>query len=402
MPDGTLADVRVLDLTHLITGPFATRYLADFGADVIKVEPPWGEPGRTLAPFQGDDPHPEKSGTFFFLNRNKRGITLNLKTASGKAIFWQLVETADIVIENFRPGVMASLALAYDDLAARKPSIVMVSISNFGQIGPYRDFKGSETVLYGMGGEMYSIGTEDRWPLKMGGTAALIQAGGAAAAGAIGALFGARMHGIGQHVDLSIVEALASSPDRRTPAILAYQWTGAVTRRRSDVAEGFVVGVYPCVDGFIEIFTTPTQWDRLKEMLGNPPDLDDPAWDEPHAYTNPELKAQFDVIFYTWLLERTKLEVWHAAGEAHVLCAPLYTTADLLADPHFRERGYWREIEHAVMGRVTMPGLQMTLSESPIELKRPAPLLGEHNIEVYGELGYTREDLALLKQEGAI
>jgi crotonobetainyl-CoA:carnitine CoA-transferase CaiB-like acyl-CoA transferase len=391
----------VLDLTHLITGPFATRYFGDFGADVVKIEPPWGEPGRRLAPFQGDDPHPEKSGIFFFLNRNKRGVTLNLKTEAGRAIFRRLAEGADLVVENFRPGVIASLGFDYQALSAINPAISLASISNFGQTGPYRDFKGSELVLYAMGGEMYSNGTAEREPLKMAGTAALIQVGAAAAAGAIAAVFGAKFHGFGQHVDISIVEALLSSPDRRVPAILSYQWThGGLTNRRSVMDEVFLVGTYPCADGFIEIFLSVAHWPQLVEMLGRPEALLDPKFDTIAGRV--ENKPEVDAHFFAWLAEHTKVEVWRAAQAAHVLCAPLYTTKDLLEDPHFNQRGFWTKVRHAVMGEVTMPGVPMKLTDTPVEMRRPAPLLGQHNGEVLGELGYGAEELALLRQEGAI
>ena len=174
---GALANFRILDLTQLLAGPFATKYLADYGADVIKIEPPEGEPGRRLAPFQGDAPDREKSGTFFLLNTNKRGITLDLSTATAQGILRRLVQDADMVVESFQPGYLASLGIGFDDLRAEKPDLVMLSITNFGQYGPYRHWKGSETILYGMGGEMHSFGLAGREPLKQGMTTSLFQAG---------------------------------------------------------------------------------------------------------------------------------------------------------------------------------------------------------------------------------
>lgn len=401
MGPGALEGVRVLDLTHHIAGPFATRYFADFGADVVKIEPPWGEIGRRLGPFQGDDPHPEKSGTFFFLNRNKRGITLNLRTSDGRAAFRRLVATADIVVENFRPGVMADLGLDYPALKSIKSDIVMTSLSNFGQTGPYRDFKGSELVLYGIGGEMYSNGLASRQPQKMAGTAALFQAGAAAAAGTIAAYAGVQFQGFGQHLDISIVEALAASPDRRVPAILAYQWThGGLSTRREAQDEVFIVGTHPCADGFIEIFLTVAQFHLLMEMMGQPEELKDPRFDT--IAGRMENKGEVDAVFYTFLATHTKLEVWQAAQRAHVLCAPLYTTEDLLKDPHFNERGFWMTTTHPVMGAVTAPGRQMRLSDTPIELRRPAPLLGEHTVELLTGAGYATGEIARMRQAGAL
>ncbi|MCC6416907.1 MAG: CoA transferase, partial [Gemmataceae bacterium] len=213
--DKALAGFRVLDLTRALTGPFATRYLADLGADVIKIEPPGGEPGRALGPFKDDVPGPERSGTFFLLNLNKRSVVLALKSEHGRDTFLRLTATADLVVESFRPGVLAELGLGYEALRAAHPRVVLLSISNFGQTGPYRDFKGSETVLYGMGAEMYSVGLADREPLKMGGTVALFQAGAAAAVAAVAGLAAARRHGVGQWIDFSVYEAMTSSVDRR-------------------------------------------------------------------------------------------------------------------------------------------------------------------------------------------
>ena len=157
-----LSDVRVLDLTHGISGPYCTKLLADFGADVIKVERPGGDYARTLGPFPDDIPHPEKSGLFLFLNTNKRGIVLDLKTPDGVEMLKKLVRDADILVENFRPGVMSSLGLGYETLSAINPNLVMTSISNFGQTGPYRDFLATELTLFAMGGAMNRTGLQDR------------------------------------------------------------------------------------------------------------------------------------------------------------------------------------------------------------------------------------------------
>jgi len=155
-----LSDVKVLDLTRFVAGPYCTKLLADYGADVIKIEKPGeGDPTRRMGPFLGDDPHPDKSGLFLHLNTSKRGITLNLKSEIGKKIFRELVKGVDILVENFSPRVMPGLGLEYEALETLNPRLVMTSISNFGQSGPYRDFKASELILYGMGGAMNETGT---------------------------------------------------------------------------------------------------------------------------------------------------------------------------------------------------------------------------------------------------
>jgi crotonobetainyl-CoA:carnitine CoA-transferase CaiB-like acyl-CoA transferase len=397
-----LEDIRVLDLTHHLCGPYATKLLADFGADVIKIERPGtGDLARRLGPFAGDEAHPEKSGTFAYLNTNKRSLTLDLATDAGREVFFDLLATADLVAENFRPGVLERLGLGYPALAARRPNVVLLSISNFGQTGPYRDWAGSELVLYAMGGEMYSIGLAEREPIKMAGTAALFESGSAAAAAALGAVYGAKWGGPGVHLDIAIYETQIGGVDRRHAAILGYEFTGRVSRRAAAAAAtGLPSGVYRCADGYIEI--TASRLPDLARMLGSPPALADPRWTQPGALFTPEFKETVDALFIPWLFAHTKREVWAAAQEAHVLCAPLYTMEELFSDPVFRERGFFVEVERPYLGRVTMPGRPFLMSESPWRLRRPAPLLGEHTEEVLREIGYGPERIEALRRAGVV
>jgi crotonobetainyl-CoA:carnitine CoA-transferase CaiB-like acyl-CoA transferase len=397
---GALSNFRVIDLTQLLTGPFATKHLADYGADVIKIEPPEGEPGRRLAPFKGDDPDREKSGTFFVLNTNKRGITLNLAHEAARDVVRQLVRTADLVVESFPPGYLDSLGLGYGALARERPDIVVLSITNFGQYGPYRDWKGSETILYGMGGEMHSVGLADREPLKQGGTVALFQAGATAAVAAMAGLLAKRRHGIGQHIDFATYEAIASSPDRRIQAVMAYQFSGLLPKR-PEHAGHFMTGIYPCKDGFVEFWCDMPRWERAKALLGHPPELEGEEWTQGDAGRDPEKVDTFDRVLLRWLATRTKREAWHEAQAQKILCAPTFTSEDFAGDPYYRERGFWVDVQHAAMGPVTIPGAPFVMHESPWSLRRPAPLLGEHTAEVLTELGYSGEDMAMLRQAGA-
>ncbi len=399
-----LDDVRVLDLTHHLCGPYATKLLADFGADVIKIERPGtGDIARMLNPFKDDERHPEKSGIFAWLNTNKRSVTLDLAAAAGRAVFFDLLAAADIVVENFRPGVMDGLGLGYGELKARKPNVVLLSISNFGQTGPYRDWAGSELVLFAMGGEMYSMGVLEREPIKMAGTAALFQSGSAAAVAAMGALYGARWGGQGAHLDISIYETQAGGVDRRHATIIGYQFSGRVSGRVGlGAALGFPNGVFACADGYVEISGGGTRFPGTVRMLGSPPELTGPEWLAPTAALDPNLKERFDAIFIPWLFEHTKREIWAAAQAQNVLCAPLYTIEDLFTDPVFRERGFFVEAERPHLGRITMPGRPFLMSETPWILRRPAPLLGEHTDEVLREVGYTAARVQELRQAGAI
>lgn len=404
MPDLALADVRVLDLTHHICGPYTTKLLADYGADVIKIERPGeGDLARRLGPFKGDDPHPEGSGLFAWLNTNKRSVTLDLHHAAGRDALLDLAVRADIVVENFRPGVLDRLGLGYAALRARKPNIVLLSISNFGQTGPYREWAGSELVLFAMGGEMYSMGAAEREPIKMAGTAALIESASAAAVAAIGAIYGAKWGGEGTHLDISIYETQTGGVDRRHASIIGYQFSGRVSGRVSLAAAlGYPNGVFACADGYVELTGGGQRWPNTLRMLGNPPEFSGPEWQNPLITMQPQAREQFDAVFIPWLFAHTKREIWELSQREHILCAPLYTMEDLFTDPVFRERGFFVEVEHAHLGRFTMPGRPFVMTETPWTLRRPAPLLGQHTDEVLREAGFSPERIAGLRAAGAI
>src|SRR5271167_2425016 len=270
MASQALEGVRILDLTRHVAGPFCTKLLADYGADVIKIEPPGrGDPARWIAPFAGGLPHPERSGLFLHLNTNKRSVTLNLKTESGRAIFLKLLTAADVVVENFRPRTMPALGLDYAALRDVKPALVMTSISNFGQNGPCRDWKASDLILYAMGHEMWGTGQPDCEPAGMANKLSLHIAGLVACMATLGAFYGAAFQGIGQQVDLSIMEVLASSIDRRAPSLLAYQYCGERAVRLPSVhgidAPPFV---NYCADGFFEITVGINWWADFVRAIG--------------------------------------------------------------------------------------------------------------------------------------
>ncbi|MBI4329521.1 MAG: CoA transferase [Chloroflexi bacterium] len=403
MPDQALSGVKVLDFSHYISGPYCTKLLADFGADVIKVERPGGgDPARKIGPFPGDVPHPEKSGMFLFLNTNKRSTTVNLDTDAGKQIVRQLLKDVDVVVESFRPGTMARFGLDYESVRAVKPEIVYASVSNFGQTGPYRDFKGSEIILYAMGGEMYSSGLEDRYPLMMGPNICLFQGGAAATVGTLGALYAAKDQGLGQHVDISLMETQAGTIDRRMATVLAYHYCGEVQRRTTQSVLGYPMGVYPCADGYFELVGGFVRWPQIVKMLGSPLELRDSAWASMTAQRDPTMQERFDAIFLPWVLERTKKELWEVAEAAGVLSAPLNDMEDALADPYFNQRHLFAQIPHPDAGTFTYPGRPWIMRETPWEVRRPAPRLGEHNVEVLEPLGYTRQDLVQLRAQGVI
>jgi crotonobetainyl-CoA:carnitine CoA-transferase CaiB-like acyl-CoA transferase len=404
--DQALSDIKVLDLTWHIAGPYCTKLLADYGADVIKIERAGdGDPARRMGPFHHDDPHPEKSGLFLHLNTNKKGITLNLKTTTGKQIFKELVKEADILVESFSPRVMPSLGLDYETLERINPRLVMVSISSFGQTGPYRDFRASEIVEYAMGGEMYSTGIDSREPLKLGGNVVQYQAGTVAAVATMGACYAADCQDVGQHVDISIMETQAGSTDRRSIYLLGYICAGVLTTRWPPPREAVRMiilpqGVYPCSDGFINTLSLPQWWPRYLQAMGMPELKDDPRFENIFSI---EAGLEFDAIWYSWLADHTKDELFQKFLDAKIASAPVNSPADLLRYQHLQEREYFTEIDHPQTGKLKYPGAPFRMSETPWQVRYPAPLLGQHNEEVYcDKLGYSREELVKLREGGII
>jgi len=405
MSEQALSDVRVLDLTWHLAGPYCTKLLADYGAHVIKVERPGtGDPARSMGPFFKDDPDPEKSGLFLHLNTNKLGITLNLKSDTGKRIFRELVKDVDILVESFRPHVMPSLGLSYEELEKVNPRLVMTSLSSFGQTGPYKEFKANDMIIYGMGGAMYWTGLPEREPVRLGGRVISYQAGQIAAVATMFAFYAAKRRGYGERIDISGYEAERGTIDRASSDLVAFQYCGDYDMRTQAVQRSYPSGVYPCQDGYFHLTAGGVVFfPRAARMLGMPELAKDPRYCTPEAQVDVNRKEEFEAQYlYPWLEQRTMRECWEAAQAQHVPSAPLLTTKELLEDPQHRLREFWREIEHPVTGKLTYIGAPYRSTEAPWIMRRPAPLLGQHNEEVYGALGYSKEDLSRLRQAGVI
>ena len=407
MAQMALSDITVLDFTHYIAGPYCSKLLADYGADVVKVERPGvGDAARAIGPFPNDEPHPEKSGTFLHLNTNKRSITLDLKTDGGRRVALALAARADAVVESFRPGAMERFGLGFDALSAANPALVMTSISNFGQTGPYRDWRGSEIIFYGMGGELYSTGVREREPVKLGGTVGLYQAGAVAAYATLGAIFAARDEGAGQRVDVSLMETQAGSIDRRMSMLLAYRYNGEISVRASLGSEpersGYPSGTYPCADGYFQITGGGNYFARARDMLDNPDEIAGDEWLTPEAQADGEMAGLFDAVFYPWMLDRDKREIWERAQRSKVLSGPLNTMEDLNRDPVFRARGAFAEIDHPIAGELTYPGRPFIMGATPWAIRRPAPTLGQHTDEILSEIGASADEIESLRARGAV
>jgi len=398
-----LSDVRVLDLTWYIAGPYCTKLLADYGADVTKIEKPGeGDPARKMGPFLQDDPHPEKSGLFLYLNTNKRGITLNLKSPTGKKIFEELVKDTDIIVESFSPGVVERLGLSFKELEKINPKLVMTSISNFGQTGPYRDFKSSDLITFAMGGAMNSTGTQDRPPVGVTRNVKMYEAGWLAAIATTAAGYSAQKAGLGDYIDVSLMETQLGSTDRRDTHLLSYAYTGYTTPREDLTTARWTVvssGYLRCKDGWVLVICPPVMWPKMCRALGMPELMNDPRFQNLYDLT---YASDIDGILAEWLSTRTKQQATEEMQAAGVAVTPISTPEDVVNDRHLNERGFWVKIDHPVTGKVTYPGAPMDMSEGGFQVRMPAPLLGQHNVEVYGRLGYTREDLVRLRATGVI
>jgi crotonobetainyl-CoA:carnitine CoA-transferase CaiB-like acyl-CoA transferase len=397
MPDQALAGLLVLDLSEHISGPYCTKLLADYGAEVIKIEKPGlGDVSRSMGPFADDHPDPEKSGLFLFLNGNKKGVTLNLENREGAALFKRLIQKADILVENFRPGVMASLGLAYEALAEVNPSLILTSISYFGQDGPYRDYQGSDIVAQAMGGLMQLTGESEHEPLKLPGSQAEFQAGLNAAVATLVAVYFRDQTGEGQWVDVSVQEAVASILEA---AVATYSYSGLVRNRMgSRHPLQCPSRVMPCKDGWI-LVQAGANWDHFATFLGAP-ELMEPRLASMLRY---HYADEVEGLIQPRLMTHEAKELFSSGQQWRIPFAMVLGIDELMPDPQYRARGFFQEIDHPVAGRLHYPGAPFRMSQTPWRMVRPAPLLGEHNEEIYmGTLVFTKEDLALLRGKGVI
>ena len=401
-----LSGIRVLDLSTEIAGPYCCKHLGDFGADVIKIEPPQGDPARRMGPFPGDIPHAEKSALFLPNNRNKRGITLNISTFTGQHILHSMVREADILVTSYSPAEIEALDLTYEALSQYNPHIVVTAITPYGMWGPYRDYQVTEIVLNALGHSMSSMGVPDREPLRMGNHGLQYFAGYTAAVASLGAYMSAQRCGRGQLVDVSLVETAMANVDRRSTYLLRYQYTGKMVRReaRRFSAAALPTGFYPCSDGWVLAGFFLENWQRFVALMDRQEWLSDPRFHPPdQKLRTAEHREYFDLVFLEWLLARTKQEVVLAAAKTRSPVVPVDTPADLLEDQHLKEREFWVEVDHSAVGTLSYTGAPFKMSDGGYQQRHPAPLLGEHNREIYQELlGYTGEELTLLSRQGVI
>jgi crotonobetainyl-CoA:carnitine CoA-transferase CaiB-like acyl-CoA transferase len=385
---GALEGIRVLDVTQVMAGPFCAMQLCDMGADVIKVEPPGGDSTRRMAGASGTD-----SPAFNAVNRGKRGIVLDLTSAAGQDAFRRLLPGTDVLIENYRPGVMRRFGLDYAALAADHPALVYASISGYGQTGPDAGKGGFDLIAQGVSGLMSVTGEPGRPPVKIGVPLTDLGAALFALSAVLAALHYRGRTGRGQHIDTSLVEAGIALSVWESAQYFAEGVTpqpmGSAHRRVAPYQ------AFRCADGYITIGAANDRlFQRLCEVLGHPEWAADPDYanDTLRVRNRAGLIGRLEAITATGPRRH-----WLARLEAHgVPCGPINDYAEAFADPQIRARGMVVEIDHPTLGRLQTPGSPIKMSETPPLVSRSAPLLGQHTGEVLREVGYSDEEIAAI------
>src|SRR2546429_1737365 len=406
-----LAPYRVLDLSDE-SGFSCGKILADLGADVIKIEPPGGDAARLIGPFPGDRPDPEKSIYFISSNAGKRGITLNVQSTAGRDLLRKLVARADFLIETFPPGTLERFGLGFETLRQQNPRLILVSITPFGQTGPYRDYKGSDLITMAMSGLMSLIGEPGKMPLRVSLPQSPMWAGMYAAAGALTAHYFRQMTGTGQHVDVSLQSSLLWAL-ANAPAFWATNRTNPV-RDGSRITGRSITGanmraIYRCKDGYINfiiyggkagrrsnqalvgwmaerglatVALLEKDWSRFSIEQSTQEEID-------------EIERPIAELF----LRYTKSEFLEEAFKREIIGYPVANACDILNDPHLKDREFWRTAELLGQG-VRFPGIFARFSDSVPPVFRPAPRLGQDNGTIYqDELGLNEDDIARLHTE---
>ncbi|MFC1966673.1 CaiB/BaiF CoA transferase family protein [Chloroflexota bacterium] len=412
--NGMLSQYRVLDLTDE-KGLFCGKLLGDLGADVIKVEKPGGDPARNIGPFYHDEPHPEKSLFWFAFNTSKKGITLDIKTANGQETFKRLVKSADVVIESFPPAYMDKLGLGYSELEKINPGIIMVSITPFGQTGPYKDYKTSDIVAWAMGGQMYSWGDEDRPPIRISHhSQAYLHAATEAAVGVLMALHYRDMTGEGQQVDVSIHESVVQLTqhviDSWDMMKVILQRGGGFQLRPGQIRRR---RIWPCKDGHVVCFwslgsqanrrSLPiVRWMDSEGMAGD--FLKGIDWESlDFATVTQDVFDRISELTARFFMSHTKAELMEGALKHRATLFPVSTASDVMESIQLSARKFWVELEHPELGiPITYPGAFAQSSEEPPRISCRAPLIGEHNEEVYQNLDLAQEQTLTLKQAKVI
>ena len=380
-PPGALQGLRVLDVAGAWAS-FGTKMLADLGADVIVVEPPGGHELRHRGPFVGGTRDIERSTSFILQNGNKRSVTLDLDSVLGTTDFRRLVTVSDIVVESGRPGELDARGIGYRSLAESNPRLIWAAVTPFGQDGPFANFEVSELSAQAMGGALYLTGEPRERPVLAGGHVAEKMSGYMAALALANAVYWRDQTGWGQFIDLSVQEAVVSQMESFTTKIV---YTGEVYARDGRLyPRTYPAGIFPAADGWVSLVAGPLhQWRALRDWIADSR-LNEPAFEE--LGTRMAKRSYLDEIICAWTKRHEKYYLFHEGQRRRVPVGVSLSPAEVTADPHLRERGYIVRTHHPTLGEAEIPGAPYLISRTPWALRRPAPLLGEHNAEIVAEL----------------
>jgi crotonobetainyl-CoA:carnitine CoA-transferase CaiB-like acyl-CoA transferase len=401
---GALQGIRVVEWGNLVSGPYCGKLLAELGAEVIKVEPPaYGDDSRYLGPFPGDTPHPERSGLFLFVNLNKRGVTLAPQTSAGRRLLGLLLESADIFLENQPLALVQEVGLDYETLKRQHPRLIVTSVSPYGRSGPYQGYRGYDLTANAMSGLSFGTGHSHREPLTTPLHQASYLAGVGAAFSSIVALLGRDLTGQGQLVDVSEAQVIGTLlTGYHLPTYIYRGVAGWRSGNRMRLGL-FPNCVLPCKDGYVCIDAPQLeQYQRFLALLGEQDWMQDPRYRDRRAMSD-QYPEEAESLIAPWFMQRTKEEILQLCLEHRIPCVPVKTFDEVLDDPQLTARDYFQEFPHQEAGSYRYPGPPYRLSESPCQIIRPAPALGQHNEEIFcGELAYHREELAELAKAGII
>ena len=397
-----LKGIRILDFTIMLAGPFATMMLGDCGAEVIKIERPGtGDNTRAIGPFSSKDPDQRAGGVFLSIGRNKKSITIDLKRPKGIEIVKELVKKSDVVLENFRPGVMDRLGLGYSELSRVNPRIVYTSISGFGQTGPYRERPSFDLIAQAMGGVMAMTGPKGGAPCKVGPGIGDIWAASIAAYATMVALHSSNITGQGQHVDCAMYDSMIYMIER---AVMMYSLAGIVSGRDGNAHP--LYAPYDCFetkDGKHVVVAGhwENQWQNLCRAMNRQDLLEDPRfrtmWDRAQNYEH--LRS----IIETWIAARNREEIISMLIDYDVPVGPVNTVEDIFNCPQVNAREMLSEIHHPIVGQMKIVGVPIQFSETPARVRSAAPLLGEHTEEVLRNiLSLSDSEIQTMREEGVI
>lgn len=391
-----LDGVRVIDLTQAYSGPFCTMHLADHGAEVIKIERPGvGDQSRTWGPIKNG-----YSAYYAFLNRNKKSLTLDLRSTEGKEVFLRLVKDADVVCENFRVGTMEKLGLGYEEIKKINPRIIYASISGFGLNGPLAKLPAYDIVAQAMSGLMSITGFPDNPPTKVGPSVGDNYSGTYLALGICMALYHREKTGEGQRLDVAMVDTLFSILEN---AVVEYTVAGNIPNRSGNADPGIApFDSFAAQDGMIVMGVgTDAMWAKLCHLMGRPELLNDPRYqtnDDRCKNYLPDLKEAVEAYTRT----KTKEELRQIMNEAGIPFGFILTVPEAAEHPQLQSRDMLVEVEDPALGKIRIPGIPIKMHQNPGKVARPAPLLGENTREILAEIGYTEPQIAAMRERGVI